>query len=295
MDVSVAPGKYVVAVSGGVDSIVLLNVLSKMPELDIVVAHFDHGIRRDSAKDREFVYRLAASHGFPFEYANGKLGSNASEAIARIKRYDFLENVKQKYHADAIMTAHHKDDVLETACINILRGTGRRGLSSLSSDIVVRPLLSYTKLQILDYAQRNNLQWREDSTNISHKYLRNRIRSVLQTADHEIKQKIEVMIAENYARNQEIDALLEEVFKFSYDEETKSISQSFFINLPYNISCEVLVFWLRKNYIEFDRKNIQLLTVGLKTGRAGIKLDIAKNWYFYLSGKQISLEASSSV
>lgn len=284
-----------VAVSGGVDSVVLLNALSKLSNIRIIIAHFDHGIRLDSREDREFVEQLAVSYGFPFECAEGNLGANASEALARKKRYEFLNKVKETHKADAIMTAHHKDDVLETACINILRGTGRKGLSSLTNGVVVRPLLPYTKAQIIEYATKNGLEWREDSTNAEDRYLRNRIRKLLLASDKELKAKLEGLIKENSVRNQEIDDLLEQVFVFGYAQTSKTFSQLFFIHLPHNVSCEVLAFWLRKYSIEFDRSNIELLAAGLKTGRNGIKLDAGQGWYFLLRDKQISLEARSSV
>jgi tRNA(Ile)-lysidine synthetase-like protein len=132
MKIQLPKGRYVVAVSGGVDSVVLLDALSKLPNLELVVAHLDHGIREDSIEDRRFVASLAASYGLVFEYGEGRLGSGASEATAREARYNFLRGVKMKHDAKAIITAHHQDDLIETAILNMLRGTGRKGLTSLS-------------------------------------------------------------------------------------------------------------------------------------------------------------------
>src|SRR5487761_779794 len=131
MNIKLAPGKYVVAVSGGVDSVVLLHILAGIPNNELVVAHFDHGVRPDSVADRQFVQDLAVPLNFPFEFAEGKLGAKASEALARAKRYEFLRATQRKHQAAGIVTAHNQDDVLETAIINILRGTARRGLGSL--------------------------------------------------------------------------------------------------------------------------------------------------------------------
>ena len=167
MQVNIKAGNYIVAVSGGVDSVLLLHLLVKQkqgtvnsgqssgtdhsPQIpensshsskhttqsSLIVAHFDHGIRPDSEADRLFVEKLARSYGLPFEYKREELGENASEALARERRYAFLEEVRQKYHADAIITAHHADDVLETAGINLLRGTGRKGIASLQNICVM--------------------------------------------------------------------------------------------------------------------------------------------------------------
>jgi tRNA(Ile)-lysidine synthase len=166
--------KYVVAVSGGVDSVVLLDILTKIPGHELVVAHFDHGIRRDSGIDAIFVAGLAKKYDLPFETKREKLGPDVSEEKARNRRYKFLREVAKKHNA-TLVTAHHADDVIETIAINLMRGTGWRGLAVLDSD-VRRLLTGLTKLEILEYAKHNKLTWREDSTNADDKYLRNKIR-----------------------------------------------------------------------------------------------------------------------
>src|SRR6476469_10942255 len=166
MRIEIPGGKYVVAVSGGVDSVVLLDLLRLYPGVKVTVAHFDHGIREDSHLDRAYVAELAKRYRLPFVYDKGQLGPDASEAEARRARYDFLSKVQQKTGSDALVTAHHENDVLETAIINLLRGTGRKGLSSLTNgEGIIRPLLDVPKSEIIDYAKRHGLQWREDSTN----------------------------------------------------------------------------------------------------------------------------------
>lgn len=187
-DSLLSAGCYVVAVSGGVDSVVLLDLLSQRPELDLIVVHFDHGIRDDSADDLEFVKSLAEKYGFRFESKREELGSLASEELARSRRYNFLRTIAKKYSAKLI-TAHHADDVIETIAINLLRGTGWRGLAVLDSD-VIRPLTDMTKSEILDYANIHQLSWHEDSTNLSDKYLRNRIRQKLKNFDNDKKRQL---------------------------------------------------------------------------------------------------------
>ena len=169
--------RYIVAVSGGIDSVVLLDMLSKLDGHELVVAHFDHGIRPDSSDDALFVASLAGHYGLPFETQREELGKGASEELARERRYEFLRGVANKYKA-RIVTAHHADDVVETVAINLKRGTGWRGLAVLDSDIV-RPLVGYHKKQLMEYAAKQKLQWREDSTNASDAYLRNRLRKLV--------------------------------------------------------------------------------------------------------------------
>jgi tRNA(Ile)-lysidine synthase len=122
MAILIHPGKYVVAVSGGVDSVVLLDHLAGHPEYELVVAHFDHGIRDDSREDEAFVRSLAEKYNVPFESKREDLGKQASEELARDRRYAFLRSVAGKHNAQ-IITAHHADDAVETIAINLLRGT----------------------------------------------------------------------------------------------------------------------------------------------------------------------------
>src|SRR6266496_535916 len=128
-------GMYVVAVSGGVDSMVLLDMMRRLAGTTVVVAHVDHGMRSDSRLDRMLVQRYTMSHNLALEYTELHLGVGTDEATARQERYKFLRHMRKKYNASAIVTAHHRDDVLETAIMNLLRGTGWRGLSSLRSQV----------------------------------------------------------------------------------------------------------------------------------------------------------------
>ena len=169
--------KYLVAVSGGVDSVVLLDMLSKSDH-QLVVAHVDHGIREDSAADARFVAALAKHYNVPFVTTRFELGERASEEQAREARYGFLLEQAAK-HGAIIVTAHHMGDAVETVAINLTRGTGWRGLAVLGREEMYRPLLSFTKDQLRSYAHNARLEWVEDSTNQSDAYQRNRIRRKL--------------------------------------------------------------------------------------------------------------------
>jgi tRNA(Ile)-lysidine synthase len=169
--------KLIVAVSGGIDSVVLLHMLHRRGKDELVVAHVDHGIRDDSSEDEKLVRQLAVDYGLAYESTRLGLGADASEEDAREKRYSWLRGIQRKHHATAIATAHHQDDVIETMIINLIRGTGWRGLSSLSEhDETKRQLFSWSKAEIVNYALEHELQWRDDSTNDDVKYLRNYVR-----------------------------------------------------------------------------------------------------------------------
>jgi tRNA(Ile)-lysidine synthetase-like protein len=101
-------GRYVVAVSGGVDSVALLDILRQQTGLELIVAHFDHGIRKDSCQDRLLVEQLAKRYGLTFVYEEAKLGPRTSEETARRARYAFLNKVMREHQAVAIVTAHHQ-------------------------------------------------------------------------------------------------------------------------------------------------------------------------------------------
>ena len=167
---------------------VLLDMMSKNTADELIVAHFDHGIRDDSVDDAKFVGELAKKHGLKYETKREELGKNANEELARDRRYGFLRSIAKKYDAQ-LVTAHHSDDVIESIIINLMRGTGWRGLAVMDRD-GVRPLWDKTKAEIISYAKANKLKWHEDSTNASDKYLRNRVRRQLVALDDDTKRQL---------------------------------------------------------------------------------------------------------
>ncbi len=293
MDITLDPGTYVVAVSGGVDSIVLLHILHNRTGLKLTVAHFDHGIREDSRQDRQLVQRITESYGLPFVYAEGHLGPQASEAAARKGRYEFLHKVRQASGARAVIMAHHKDDALETAVINLSRGTGRKGLTSLQNTrLIERPLLNITKQELQDYARQRSLQWREDSTNSNPAYLRNYVRQVV--ADKfasEDKHRLHDIISRQRGVNIELDELLgRQLQTYSAGME---LDRKWFITLPHNVSLEVMAQWLRDNDIRsFDKKTLERLTHGAKIHAIGRRLPVGKSVFLRISQEFLALETS---
>ena len=263
------------AVSGGVDSMVLLDLLRQKPRLELVVAHFDHGIRPESAEDRKLVQRIAKHYSLPFVYAQGKLGPKASEALAREARYKFLRQVQEEHGAKAIITAHHQDDMLETAIMNLLRGTGRRGLSSLKSrKDLVRPLLGWSKKTIREYAEEHDLVWSEDYTNVDERYLRNYIRhSILSRFTKQGRDALLRHIKQAAKINEEIDKLLDKDLE---EQPAKDeLNRTWYLQLPYAVATEMMAAWLRRNGVaQFDRPMIERLVVAAKTAAPGKLADV---------------------
>lgn len=173
--------RLVVAVSGGLDSMVLLDLLLATQGLlggQLVVCSIDHGIRGDEGKgDLAFVAAICEQHSITFHPVT--LNNDAvDEATLRAKRYAALNGVA---HGDRILTAHHADDQLETVLINLLRGSGPRGLAGIprQRENIVRPLLDFSRTELVEWAKTRDLSWREDETNQSHTYLRNKIRHLV--------------------------------------------------------------------------------------------------------------------
>lgn len=290
MKLEIEPGKYVVTVSGGVDSVALLDMLTKLPDVQLIVAHYDHGIRPDSNKDRVLVQKLAARHGLPFVYAEGKLGPGTSEAAGRQARYDFFHKVRQEYDAKAIITAHHQDDMLETAILNLIRGTGRKGLSSLISRAdIIRPMLHLSKSQILAYAKKRGLTWHEDSTNADERYLRNYIRHhLLPQFDDEARRKLLNIIEQSRELNQELDMRLLKLLQVQ--PSVKQVNRQWFISLPHSVAKEFLATWLRTNNVTgFDSKALERIATAAKTKRPGAIIDIVGGVSLAIEKKYLAL------
>jgi tRNA(Ile)-lysidine synthase len=290
MNIHVQPGKYIVAVSGGVDSMTLLHILHDYPGVRLTVAHFDHGIREDSGMDRALVQKTADFYGLPFVYSLGRLGATASEDQARSARYAFLHTVQNAAQADAIITAHHKDDMLETAIINILRGTGRRGLTSLrTTDRIHRPLLHLEKSAIAEYATKQGLKWREDSTNASPKYLRNHIRhKVLPQFGTDGKAAFHAVIADMRDFNKRLDIMLGDYLRDYSDGNT--LDRAMFILLPHNVAVEVMAAWLRANdFRHFDKKMLERLVHAAKIHKVGRQISISSLLNLRIEPKNLAL------
>lgn len=254
--------KYVVAVSGGVDSVVLLDMLVRDGGHQLVVAHFDHGIREDSHLDAQFVERLAGKHGVPFEMKREELGTKASEELARNRRYDFLRSVASK-HGATIATAHHMNDIAETIAINITRGTGWRGVAVLASDIY-RPLLTMTKHEIISYAESKGLDWREDSTNASDAYLRNRIRRKF--TDEDIVLQLAALRSRQVELRDDIENEIEQLLATAKG----GYSRYFFTHIDATVAIELLrAIAVRTTGHSLPRPQLERSLLAIKTARSG--------------------------
>lgn len=254
--------KIIVAVSGGVDSVVLLDMLVRSQDHQLIVAHFDHGIRDDSADDARFVAGLAEQYGLPYEAEREELGSQASEELARSRRYRFLQRVAGD-HGAVIATAHHHDDVLGSIAINISRGTGWRGLAVLDRSDVVRPLLPWSKARVYRYALEHRLEWVEDSTNQSRTYLRNRLRAGLLALDSKDQQRL-------------VDLRLNQIqLKRDIDRQSARLAEIFGSSRhPYTMIAPLVAVEILRRQWQMTRPAAERLLLGIKTARTNTRQDI---------------------
>jgi len=220
------------AVSGGVDSMVLMELLHRFREqavFEIHVVYFDHGLRgTEGVLDRDFVAAQASSRDLPFTSGRGdvrdsmrRMGRGLEEA-ARILRYDFLFEVKERIGAGKIATAHHADDQVETILMRLLRGTGLKGLSGIrakDSRGLIRPLLEISKNDILEFADRNGIGYREDLTNALPITIRNHLRNdILPAIPTEYRDRLTGNILSLSESVREVSLYLEEVIRKVFTE-----------------------------------------------------------------------------
>ncbi|WP_370398013.1 tRNA lysidine(34) synthetase TilS [Tenacibaculum dicentrarchi] len=176
--------KLLIAISGGVDSVVLTHLLNQL-KYDISLAHCNFQLRSDQSDlDEKFIKDLGKEleiSVFSTLFETSKYAAKnklSTQLAARKLRYNWFDELLKKHDFDYVLTGHHADDNLETVLINLTRGTGLDGLTGIPAvnRTIVRPLLIFSREKIEKFALENNIKWREDASNAETKYLRNKIR-----------------------------------------------------------------------------------------------------------------------
>lgn len=267
--------KYVLAISGGVDSMALLQAFIKLNE-HFVVAHFDHGVRQTSHEDAKFVADFCKQHGLKYISKRWQtVPNNPSEALMREARYAFLKEVLEKENAVAIVTAHHLDDQAETIFMRFLRGTGIKGFGGIKTynNKLFRPFLNVSKNDIVQFAKKHAVPFREDSTNTDTHYYRNNIR-------HNVIPHIKTLnphFLENIAL---FTSEMQELYEFLEIQrdlwiETYVINKSFtknvFLALPKFLKGMVIMKLADANSVE-SRKNIDEVLRITQEGNNGARV-----------------------
>lgn len=219
--------KILITVSGGVDSIVMCDLFHKAG-FAFGIAHCNFKLRgKESEGDKQFVSALAKKYNAPFHWksfdtkAYSKKKKISIQMAARDLRYEWMKRLAKDQGYSYISTAHHMDDSIETFFINLLRGTGIAGLQGVpvKLGVIIRPLLFANKKMIRDYAKAEKLNWREDSSNLSDKYLRNNIRHHLIPSLKKLNTGFEKTISKELAYFK--DAA--EIFKKFIEEKKREI------------------------------------------------------------------------
>ncbi|MEE8361915.1 MAG: tRNA lysidine(34) synthetase TilS, partial [Gemmatimonadales bacterium] len=183
------PAPALVAVSGGPDSLALLDLLvltRDQHHLSLIVAHVDHGVAVESAAVADRVRAAAGSHGLPCEVRSLGLGPGASETEAREHRYRALEDMRRAHDARYVMLGHSLDDQVETVLMRVLRGSGPAGLAGMAlvAGPLIRPLLPFRREELAQYVLERGIEWWDDPANRELRHLRSWLR-------HELVPKIE--------------------------------------------------------------------------------------------------------
>lgn len=272
-------GRYVLAVSGGADSLALADACYLLSqehrELKLVVAHVEHGIRgAESLADAALVEDFCRERHLPYYCFHVNVPQRveqeglSEEEAARKLRYEQLEALLEKLQYDAILTAHHQDDQAETVLFKLIRGSGLQGLGGMraAAGSIQRPMLGLTRKQLEAYCEARSLKYANDSTNFQLQYTRNRLRLQLLPVLEEYNTDIRATLARTAQLLQEDEATLSELAEAHYRRLARA-----------------------------DEKGVSFSGGQLNTLPAGLCKRILRMAYFRLGGKELSFERTEAV
>lgn len=291
----------IVGFSGGYDSMCLLDILSKLKEqeefweMSVIAAHFNHNWRGEEALKEQEVCRLfAASRGMDFYTKTAPYGLKKSENEARIARYEFFEEAMDEYDADAVFTAHNKDDNAETVLYRVTKGTGLVGLKGISEkrNKFYRPLLKTARKEIVQYCEENNLSPNNDSSNADITYKRNYIRlniiPALEKINPSVKDSLntlaEVSISENEIIEEYLGTLRDKVM------QGDSMNTEAYKTLSMPVKMRFIHEYIQKFNLDYDFKRIKEIYEFIETNmnrKNGSTLSLATAKWLYVDERII--------
>lgn len=260
-DVRISYGDtVVVGVSGGPDSMALLSLMiriKKALDIEVVCAHVNHNVRKESANEKVFVERFCFNHGVVFESMTIEdYGDDNFHNEARSKRYYYFSQIVHKYHAKYLLTAHHGDDLIETILMRIVRGSTLRGYSGFSKELdmgdyrILRPLIHMTKDQIIKYCKFHKIPYVQDASNQKDVYTRNRFRKYIvpefKEEDPNVHNKFYKFSKTLLEYNRYIDKQVEKVMKKVYPQQVLDID--LFLKEDPVIQQKIIYFILEETY-----------------------------------------------
>ena len=284
----------VVGVSAGPDSMALLYILNEIKKkigYKIVVAHVNHNVRVESYEEAEFLKEYCEKNNIVFEMMTiTKYGDDNFHNEARNIRYNYYEELINKYHANYLMTGHHADDLMETILMRIVRGSTLHGYSGFSDLVdmgnykIVRPLISVTKKELEDFDVANNIPYRIDKSNFKDKYTRNRYRkSVLPFLKEEDKSVHEKFIKFSQ-QIRECDEFIERVTKSVVDDVYQDgiIDVDKFKELDIVIEKRIIDYIFsviyRDDIIEIDDRHVDLVMKAINSNKASVSFNLPNNY-----------------
>lgn len=279
--------KLILAVSGGVDSMALLAMYA---HADIIVAHIDHGTRKSSANDADFVRRKCQELGVKFYETKLELGEGVSEELARKKRYEFLKTIQEK-ESGTLCTAHHLDDVLESIAINLIRGTGWRGLTPFYGDELVRPFIisKMWKRDVLKFAGEHGVCFRQDPTNYEADYLRNRVREKMAELDDATRVDIIKLFEKQNELRRKIEKLVTELAKQTVVGKNFH-KKELFLAVDEKVALEILREICLMHGYSLTRKQLADFLSAIKTYAPHKKFNLPKNHFVTILKNYIMFE-----
>lgn len=231
--------RLLLAVSGGLDSMVMTH-LFQQSGYEIALAHCNFQLRGDESEgDQAFVEQYSKENKIPIFVTQfdtktyAEINKLSTQLAARELRYNWFQEILDQNKYDFLLTAHHADDSLETFLINLTRGTGLEGLTGIptQNNQIVRPLLIFSRAEIMQYAKENTLHWREDSSNASDKYLRNKIRHDLVPILKELNPSFLDSFQKTQEHLQESQSLVQDASRLVYNQVVEERNVEFYFDL----------------------------------------------------------------
>ena len=303
----------VVATSGGPDSMCLLHLLCELKQelnLKLIVAHVNHNLREASKIEASFVQKVCEENNLIYEYLEIKdYGQENIEQAARLKRYNFFDELVHTYHAKYLMTAHHGDDLMETILMRLTRGSSLKGYAGFKKEYekdnykVVRPLITQTKQEIIEYMDNLGLKYFIDESNFSDKYTRNRYRKnilpFLKQEDPQVHHKYLKFSEELISVNNFLETYISNLIKDISDEAGLKIDK--LKELDNFLLRKVIEYTLNAIYINdlflVNDKHTDLIIGMIRKGKSNSSITLPNNYqaiksYNYYKIEKINKEAA---
>ena len=297
-----AGSHLVIAISGGMDSVVLTHILSNILDqfnYQLTLAHVNHRLRENADRDMKFVQKLSQEWNIPYEVTyldpQSKKTKESVESWARKYRYDALEKIRMKTRGDFILTAHHKTDQAETILMRLAQGSGGKGFRGIhtKAGLVRRPLLFFTKQELIDYAQQHTIAFVEDETNfdisIPRNFIRHNILAPWIRQDNHVEKGIirtrshitELVEATTFT----VDYFYKKFVKFNSDEE-RILLKNQMNYLPVYIQLELLKKCMDLGKVQWRKHNWYSIKSFLKNSKTGDKFLSDSGWHILNNRKE---------